>query len=77
MINGYFDMQAFLTALDQVRATRNLTWYRVWHETGIQCQSLKNMGTKPKGMSVHTLATLAAWSDLDVRQFMKYQEVQL
>ncbi len=72
MINAYFDTQAFLAAVDQVRQERKASWYEVFRQTGICYTTFKKLqaGTQ-KGMSVHTLAGLALWSGLNTNEFMK------
>lgn len=77
MIIAYFDVAAFLAALDQVRQQRKLTWHQVWHETGIQIHNLRRTrGHRPKNLSVHTVATLVVWAGLDANTFMKRESVK-
>jgi DNA-binding Xre family transcriptional regulator len=71
MINAYFDTKAFINALDAVRRERNITWHQIWHQTGVQMSSMKKMRDGKRECSIHTLATLALWSGLEVTQFIK------
>ena len=79
MITAYFDMVTFLSALDQVREERQLSWYSIYRETGVYGIALehkRNSWLRGEGaMSVQTMAALALWSGLDIRDYIK-QEVK-
>jgi len=82
MINGYFDIVQFMAVLDQVRQSRNLTWFGVHHQTGVYgvaSESRRKRWQRGQGthaMSVHTMATLALWAGLNVQDYIK-QEVKV
>lgn len=65
-----FDSRAFFAALDAERAARHLTWKDVAQQAGISASTLTRMsqGRRP---DVDGLATLLAWSGLDVASFIR------
>lgn len=70
-----FDIEGFLAAIDQIRQARALTWYGVFHETGVQYGMLKPDGVRrSKAMSVHTMAKLIVWSGLDPNRFIQAEK---
>ena len=79
MINAYFDIRAFINALDCVREERGLTWHSVYHETGVY--GVASVGKREdwctaqgaRVMSVNTMATLAVWAQLDIREYVKLE----
>lgn len=73
MINAYFDIEAFMAALDKTREQWGLTWQQIFRETGVNSNSLHLLRRgKQKDLKADTLAKLALWADLDVNPFMKY-----
>ena len=80
MINGYFDIVQFMADLDHVREQRGLVWFNVYRQTGIYGvtqESVRQRWLRGQGthaMSVHTMATLALWGNLNVADYIK-QEV--
>lgn len=67
-----FDGRAFYAALDSERSARHLTWKDVAQQAGISASTLTRMsqGRRP---DVDGLATLLAWSGLDVSAFIRSQ----
>jgi transcriptional regulator with XRE-family HTH domain len=65
-----FDSRAFFAALDAERSSRHLTWKDVAQQAGISASTLSRMsqGRRP---DVDGLATLLAWSGLDVAAFIR------
>jgi transcriptional regulator with XRE-family HTH domain len=75
MTNAYFDLAAFMQAVDKVRRCRGRTWYQIAHETGVAASSLSQiLHYGRSSITSHTLAALALWADVDVRPFMKVRE---
>jgi transcriptional regulator with XRE-family HTH domain len=65
-----FDSRAFFAALDAERASRHLTWKGVAHQAGISASTLTRM-SKGRRPDVDGLASLVAWSGLDVAAFIR------
>ena len=65
-----FDGDAFYAALDGERQARQCTWKRVAEESGISASTLTRI-SQGKPPDVDSLATLSAWSGLDVDRFVK------
>ena len=68
--SGIFDAGAFFSALDDVRSARRKTWKQVATEAGISASTLTRMA-QGKRPDVDGLATLAAWSGLNVDDFVR------
>ncbi len=70
---GWFDAEAFYTALDGTRQARRLTWKQVAGESGVSASTLTRMaqGRRP---DVDGLAALCAWSGLDADGFVRSAE---
>jgi len=69
MSNSRFDASAFYAALDSERESRGKTWKQVAKEAKISASTLTRMG-QGKRPDVDSLAGLAAWSNLEVDQFV-------
>lgn len=69
MARGHFDSEAFYSALDAVRQTREITWKQVAKESEVSASTLTRMaqGRRP---DVDSLAALVEWSELDLNDFM-------
>jgi len=66
---GAFNAPGFYTALDNVRAERDLTWRQVAHQSGISQSTLTRLA-QGKRPDVDSLAKLANWSNLSVDSFI-------
>jgi len=73
MSNSRFDASAFYAALDSERESRGKTWKQVAKEAKVSASTLTRMG-QGKRPDVDSLAALAAWSRLDVDQFVLGKE---
>src|SRR5688572_31684356 len=69
MPRGMFDAEGFYAALDDQRASRELTWKQVAEESGVSASTLTRMaqGRRP---DVDSLAALLAWSKLSGDDFI-------
>ena len=65
-----FDGGAFFAALDAERQARQCTWKQVAKESGISASTLSRM-SQGRHPDVNGLATLAAWSGLDMDRFVR------
>ena len=67
---GWFDADAFRSALDGVRRSRSLSWKRVASESRLSASTLTRVsqGRRP---DVDTFAALVTWAGLDSDQFMR------
>lgn len=63
-----FDNEAFFSALNATRLSRQLTWKEVAAQTGIQASTLTRM-SDGKNPDVNGLAALLAWSGLKAENF--------
>jgi transcriptional regulator with XRE-family HTH domain len=70
MSNPRFDARAFYAALDTERDERGKSWKQVAEEAKISASTLTRMG-QGKRPDVDSLAKLAAWSRIDIDQFVK------
>lgn len=70
---GTFDAEAFYEALDATREARNQNWKQVAAASGVSASTLTRMA-QGKRPDVDSLAALAAWSKLDVDQFVRSEE---
>jgi transcriptional regulator with XRE-family HTH domain len=68
MSNSSFDAEGFFAALNLTRESRNMSWKEVANKTDVSASTLTRMG-QGKRPDVDTLAALAAWSGIDVRDF--------
>lgn len=70
---GWFDSDAFYSALDGVRRARELNWKQVAAESGVSASTLTRMaqGARP---DVDGLAALVAWSGLDADDYVRSDE---
>lgn len=71
--SGYFDIDAFYSALDAVRQARKLTWKDVANQSGVSASTLTRIaqGRRP---DVDGLAALAAWSGLSTDSFVRKEK---
>ena len=69
MSNSRFDAETFYAALDTERQARGKTWKQVAAESKISASTLTRMG-QGKRPDVDSLAALAAWSGLDIDQYV-------
>lgn len=67
---GRFDSDAFYDALDSARQAKGLNWKEVAAETGVSASTLTRMA-QGKRPDVDGLAALAAWSGLNVDDFVR------
>ncbi len=65
-----FDGDAFYAALDGERQARHYTWKRVAEESGVSASTLTRF-SQGKRPDVDGLASLSAWSGLDVDRFFR------
>lgn len=64
-----FDNEAFFSALNAERLSRQMTWKEVAKEAGIQASTLTRMGDG-KNPDVNGLAALLSWSGLKAEDFI-------
>lgn len=67
---GWFDADAFYSALDAVRQARKLNWKQVAGESGVSASTLTRMA-QGKRPDVDGLASLIAWSGLDTDDYVR------
>lgn len=67
---GFFDATAFYDALDAARQARKLNWKQVAAASGVSASTLTRMA-QGKRPDVDGLAALAAWSGLNVDDFVR------
>lgn len=65
----HFDTEAFYSALNAVRAKRQLTWKDVANRSGINASTLSRIG-QGKNPDINGLAALLAWSGLRAEMFI-------
>lgn len=72
---GWFDSDAFYSALNAVRRTRELNWKQVAAKSGVSASTLTRMaqGARP---DVDSLAALIAWSGLDADNYVRSDEAE-
>ena len=72
---GRFDAEAFYSALDAERRSRQQTWRRVAEEAQVSASTLSRMaqGRRP---DVDSMAALVAWSGLSADTFVKDAEAR-
>lgn len=70
---GRFDAEAFYSALDAERRSREKTWKRVAEEAQVSASTLTRMaqGRRP---DVDSLAALVAWSGLSADTFVRDEQ---
>lgn len=68
-MNVTFDNEAFFSALNAERLSRQKTWKEVAAESGVQASTLTRMGDG-KNPDVNGLAALLAWSGLKAESFI-------
>src|SRR5213593_4367298 len=67
---GWFDTDAFHSALDSSRRAKNLNWKEVAAQSGVSASTLTRMA-QGKRPDVDGLAALCTWSGLRADDFMK------
>ena len=65
-----FDNEAFFSALNAERLSRQTTWKEVAQESGVAASTLTRMGDG-KNPDVNGLAALLAWSGLKAEDFIR------
>lgn len=70
---GWFDAEAFYTAVDAQRAARKLNWKDVALQSGVSASTLTRMA-QGKRPDVDGLAALVAWSGLNADDFIRSEE---
>ncbi len=65
-----FDNDAFYTALNATRLSRQKTWKDIAEETGVAASTLSRIGQGAKP-DVNGLAALLAWSNLKAESFIR------
>jgi transcriptional regulator with XRE-family HTH domain len=68
--SGWFDADAFYSALDAVRQAKTMTWKQIAAASGVSASTLTRMG-QGKRPDVDGLAALAAWSGLDTNDYVR------
>ncbi|MEZ6030412.1 MAG: helix-turn-helix domain-containing protein [Hyphomonadaceae bacterium] len=68
MSNTGFDAEGFFAALNLTREAKRISWKEVANQTGVSASTLTRMG-QGKRPDVDTLASLALWAAIDVRDF--------
>jgi transcriptional regulator with XRE-family HTH domain len=68
--SGWFDSDAFHSALDAVRIARGLNWKEVAAKSGVSASTLTRMA-QGKRPDVDGLAALLAWSGLDADDYVR------
>lgn len=69
MSNMGFDAQGFYAAIDAERVARKKTWKQVAKEAEVSASTLTRMG-QGKRPDLDSLGSLAAWSGLDINEFV-------
>jgi transcriptional regulator with XRE-family HTH domain len=67
---GWFDAEAFQSALDAVRSAKGLNWKDVAAQSGVSASTLTRMA-QGKRPDVDGLAALVAWSGLDADDYVR------
>jgi transcriptional regulator with XRE-family HTH domain len=70
---GWFDSDAFYSALDSARRARGLNWKQVAAQSGVSASTLTRMA-QGKRPDVDGLAALVAWSGLDADDYVRSEE---
>ena len=72
---GRFDAEAFYSALDAERRSRQQTWKRVAEEAQVSASTLTRMaqGRRP---DVDSMAALVAWSGLSADTFVRNEQAK-
>ena len=72
---GRFDAEAFYSALDAERRSRQQTWKRVAEEAKVSASTLTRMarGRRP---DVDSMAALVAWSGLSADTFVRDEQAK-
>ena len=72
---GRFDAEAFYSALDAERRSRQQTWKRVAEEAEVSASTLTRMaqGRRP---DVDSMAALIAWSGLSADMFVRHEQAR-
>ena len=72
---GRFDAEAFYSALDAERRSRQQTWKRVAEEAQVSASTLTRMaqGRRP---DVDSMAALVAWSGLSADSFVRDEQAK-
>jgi len=65
-----FDSEAFYSALNATRLSKQLTWKELADEAGVNASTLTRMGQGAKP-DVNGLAALLRWSNLKAEQFIR------
>ena len=73
MRKGQFDVEAFYEALDNVKDNNKLTWKKVADDAGVSASTLTRMA-QGKRPDVDSMAALAAWSNLNIDNFIVGRE---
>lgn len=73
-MSNFFDAEGFYAALDAIRRDRQFSWKKVAEKAKVSASTLTRMG-QGKRPDVDSLAALASWSGLDVRDF--YRDTEL
>jgi transcriptional regulator with XRE-family HTH domain len=69
MPKGQFDSDAFYEALENIRNIKKLTWRKVADQAGVSASTLTRMA-QGKRPDVDSMAALAAWSNLNVDNYI-------
>ncbi len=70
---GWFDSDAFYSALDSIRRARELNWKQVAAQSGVSASTLTRMA-QGRRSDVDGLAALVAWSGLDADDYVRSDE---
>ncbi|MBN9498989.1 MAG: helix-turn-helix transcriptional regulator [Alphaproteobacteria bacterium] len=69
-MENLFDSEAFYSALNATRLSKQLTWKELADEAGVNASTLTRMGQGAKP-DVNGLAALLRWSNLKAEQFIR------
>lgn len=75
-MSNHFDAEGFYAALDAHRRSKGLTWKKVSQLAEVSASTLTRMG-QGKRPDVDTLAALAHWSGIDVKNFYTSEKTKL
>jgi len=71
--NYIFDQEEFYVRLDKVRRCKNISWYKMSLETGVEKSTLLRLG-QGSSVSPDALGTLVKWAGLNWEDLFKERE---
>jgi len=72
--NYIFDQEEFYVRLDKVRRCKNISWYKMSLETGVEKSTLLRLG-QGSSVSPDALGTLVKWAGLNWEDLFKKREL--